>query len=135
MASPSQSRSTMSPTVTRVLSGALRRVLDVFAPDRVANSDPRVARLLHGAVAAPRTPEERFIVEALASTGRLSVNALVAAVADALYRDELAEGGNDADLSLLGSGVFMPDVLHALEAGDGRLWTLSVAARSSAALA
>jgi hypothetical protein len=120
----------MSPVVTRVLNGALRRVLDVFAPDSVANSDPRVARLLPGAVAAPETPEERLIMEALASAGRLSVDVLVATVADALYRDELAEGGNDADLSLLGSGVFMPDVLHALESGDGRLWTLSVAAHS-----
>src|SRR5688572_3368335 len=118
----------MSPTVERVLNGALRRVLDVFAPDSVAPSDPREARLLPGAGAAPATPEERLIVEALASAGPVPMDALVIAVSNALYRDELSEGGNDADLSLLGAGVFMPDVLRALEAGDGRLWTLSVAA-------
>ena len=118
----------MSPTVERVLNGALRRVLDVFAPDSVAHSDPREARLLPAAGAAPATPEEQLIVEALASAGPVPVDALVAAVSNALYRDELSEGGNDADLSLLGAGVFMPDVLRALEAGDGRLWTLSVVA-------
>jgi hypothetical protein len=118
----------MTPAVTRVLNGALRRVLDVFSPDSIADSDPRIARLLPAAVAAPETTEERLIVETLANTGRLAVDALVAAVADALYREELVEGGNDADLSLLGASVFIPDVLHALEAGDGRLWALSVAA-------
>jgi hypothetical protein len=119
----------MSPTMTRVLNGALQRVLDVFAPDTVANADPREARLRPGAIAAPKTTEERLIVEALAGAGRLTVDALVATVSDALYREELSEGGHDTDLSLLGAGVFVPDVLHALEAGDGRLWTLSVAAR------
>jgi hypothetical protein len=119
----------MSPVVTRVLNGALQRVLDVFAPDSVASADPREARLLPGAVAAPETDEERLIVEALGASGRLPVDALVATVADTLYREELSEGGQDADLSLLGASVFIPDVRHALEAGDGRLWTLAVAAR------
>ena len=85
--------------------------------------DAREARLLPGAT--PATPEERLIADTLAGAERIDVDAVVDAVSASLYRQELQDGGSAAELSLLGSRVFVPDVLRALEAGDGRLWILS----------
>lgn len=115
----------MSPTITRAINHAVRRALHVLRAADVGDSNPSEACLLTGGSAAPTTLEERLIVEALAGPGRLRVDALVPLVAAVLYREELRHGGSAADLGLFGARVFVPDVLRALEAGNGRLWTIS----------
>jgi len=86
-------------------------------------TDRRKARLLAGA--RPVTPEECLIVDVLATRGRLAVDALVSAVAAALYREELAEGAGAVDVGFLSAQAFVPDVKRTLEHGEGRLWTIS----------
>jgi hypothetical protein len=120
----------LSSTDTRVLNGTLRRVRDVFGAAEVAQHDPREVRLLPGALAAATTAEEALVLAILAPTGRLPVDALVGAAATAFYDEELRQGGSDAELSLLGSDVFVPEVVRTLQAGDDRLWTLLLPAEA-----
>jgi hypothetical protein len=120
MASASGRGYEVSAAVGRVLDGALGLVRNVLCAQAATQ---RQARLLPGAT--PDTPEERLIADKLAGAERVDVDAVVDAVSTALYRQELDEGGSAAELSLLGSRVFVPDVLRALEGGDGRLWALS----------
>jgi hypothetical protein len=88
---------------------------------------PRV-RLLAAPTRAPATPVEHVLVNALAAAGPLARRVLVSQAARTLYRDELAGGGWLADLGLLGERAFVPEVVHALEAGRGALWEVEAAA-------
>jgi hypothetical protein len=83
-------------------------------------------RLLPAPTRAPVTPVEHLLVDTLAA-GPLARRVLVSQAARALYREELAGGGWLADLGLLGERAFVPEVVHALEAGRGALWEVEAA--------
>jgi hypothetical protein len=121
----------MSIAITRVVGGAMRRALGARRQENDLPPDRREVSLLPGASAAPEALEHRLIVDTLGRHGQLRIGALVELVATAVYRDTLRGGGSVADLGVFGPRVFVPDVLNALEAGNGSLWTIS-AARTSA---
>jgi hypothetical protein len=85
-------------------------------------------RLLAAPARTPVTPVEHLLVDMLAAAGPLAPGVLVSRAARALYREELASGGWLADLGLLGERAFVPEVVHALDAGRGTLWEVEAAA-------
>ncbi len=113
-------------SLARAINGAVRGVLGRRGSAR--SDDPREVHLLARAAGAPMTLEERLIVEALAGAGSLRLAELVSRAAHALYREEQRLGAGAADIGIFGSRLFAPDVARALEAGNGRLWTITARA-------
>jgi sulfate/thiosulfate-binding protein len=89
-----------------------------------------VVHLLDPPARPARTPIERRLVSTLAARGPLSRPALVSAVAAALYPEELVESWL-TEVGFLGTGAFVGEVEHALDAGCGVLWVLEAAAGDS----
>jgi hypothetical protein len=110
--------------ITRVVT-SVRRGLDALRTGSRRDDDPREVRLLAGAATLPAALEYRLIVEALADREQLPIGALIDRVAVAVYRETLQEDGSAADLGVFGPRIFAPDIRHILEAGNGRLWTIS----------
>jgi hypothetical protein len=81
-------------------------------------------RLLTNASRAPSTAAERAVVELLGRTEETSLDALVAVVAEKLYRDEILAGAWMVDLGLFSCGWFAPEARRLLDAGDGVLWRI-----------
>jgi hypothetical protein len=82
-------------------------------------------RLLADAQRSPVRPEECLIAGALAGNEPRTVDELVAGISRLLYREEWRRGGWAVDLGIFGSDLFAADVTHALEAGNGHLWTIT----------
>jgi hypothetical protein len=72
----------------------------------------------------PQTRVEEIVVSMLSTKQQIPLSELAEQLAEALYRDELRNGGWVADLGLLGSGAFVADALHEINTGDGRLWNV-----------
>ena len=73
---------------------------------------------------SPATPVERATLRVLKETGETRLEPLVERVADELYREELRNGAWLVDLGLVGSRLFVPDVLRSLKAYNGSLWRI-----------
>ncbi len=74
--------------------------------------------------ARPTTRIERASLAVLSETGETSFDALVARVAAELYREEIRRGAWAVDLGLLGSRLFVTDVVRSLDRYNGLLWEL-----------
>ena len=74
---------------------------------------------------APEGTEERLILAELGRGGALGIDALVDRVARALYEGEQRRGAWAADIGVFGPTLFESEVRRALQAGDGRLWTIT----------
>jgi hypothetical protein len=114
-------------TTFMVLRTILRRVGRAFgkvgsAPD---TGDLRQVRPLTGARRSPLTPEECLIVRELGGAEPRAVDDLVAIVSRTLYREDWRRGGWIVDIGIFGPNLFAPDVVRALEAGNGQLWTIT----------
>ena len=80
---------------------------------------------LHEQPARPAiTRVERAALEILRETGEAPFDALVAHVAAELYREEIRHGAWAVDLGLLGSRLFVPDVVRSLDRYNGVLWEI-----------
>jgi len=67
---------------------------------------------------------EGVTLEVLKESGETRLDLLAERVASGLYREELRDGAWAVDLGLLGSGLFIPDVMRSLKAYDGILWQI-----------
>ena len=74
--------------------------------------------------ARPAMRIERASLAVLSESGEASFDALVARVADELYREEIRHGAWAVDLGLLGSKLFFPDVVRSLDRYNGVLWEI-----------
>jgi hypothetical protein len=88
-----------------------------------APSRPRV-RLLEPAVAASIGAVEQTTLGMLKEEGEAPLDALAERVASELYREELRQGGWVVDLGLVGSELFIPEIIRSLKARDGVLWRI-----------
>jgi hypothetical protein len=73
---------------------------------------------------SPRTQVERIAAAMLSHNQQIPLSELAEQLAESLYRDELRHGGWAVDVGLLGSSVFVADILQQLQAGDGDLWKI-----------
>lgn len=74
--------------------------------------------------ARPATRIERASLAVLSESSEASFEALVARVAAELYREEIRRGAWAVDLGLLGSRLFVPDVVRSLDRYNGVLWEI-----------
>lgn len=81
-------------------------------------------RLLEPLRRSPTSPVEQLAVNILRQEGSISFELLVEYVVSDLYREELDRGAWTLDIGLLGKGLFVPDVVRGLKAGDGILWQI-----------
>jgi hypothetical protein len=79
-------------------------------------------RLLAAPGRPPATPIERLLVDILAARGPLTHAALVSELAQARYRDELAQSGWLAALAFFNESVFVAEVTRVLEGTRDVLW-------------
>ena len=86
----------------------------------MTNRQVRLSRLNRSA----RTPLEGIAAAMLSRNQQIPLGELAEQLAESLYRDELRHGGWAVDVGLLGSSVFVADVLQQLQAGDGDLWKI-----------
>jgi hypothetical protein len=70
------------------------------------------------------SPIERAAIENLKQQSPLSLDQLVQRVAAQLYRDELRHGAAAVDIGLLGSEIFVPEVMGEIQARNGSLWRI-----------
>ena len=81
-------------------------------------------RLLQPGSRPPVTPIEQAMVSALKHEVEMDFGTLVERVASELYLKEIRSGAWMLDLGLFGSGLFIPDVVRELQAGNGTLWEI-----------
>ncbi|MBI4247552.1 MAG: hypothetical protein HY614_10250 [Candidatus Rokubacteria bacterium] len=81
-------------------------------------------RLVEPAGRLPTSEIERLAAGRLARDSSVAFDVLAAHVAAEIYRRALQRGGWVVDLGLVGSSVFVPDVVRELEAAAGVLWTI-----------
>lgn len=74
--------------------------------------------------ARPTTRIERASLAVLSETGEASFDTLVTRVTAELYREEIRRGAWAVDLGLLGSRLFVPDVVRSLDRYNGVLWEI-----------
>jgi hypothetical protein len=115
----------MSTSVMRVIGDVVRRAVGAHGSGRAHAPDPREVRLITSQGAETAALEDRLIVNALAGPGCLPIGTLIDQVAVAVYREMLREDGSVADVGLFGARIFVPDILWALEAGNGHRWAIS----------
>ena len=81
-------------------------------------------RLLDPPSRLPLTPIEKLTVITLEKQGPTPFPVLVKRVAHEIYSDEIRNGAWVMDIGLFGPGLFAPDVVGELEAGNGILWEI-----------
>ena len=74
--------------------------------------------------ARPTTRIERASLAVLSESGEAPFDTLVTRVAAELYREEIRRGAWAVDLGLLGSRLFIPDVVRSLDRHNGVLWEI-----------
>jgi hypothetical protein len=109
----------MAGLIKQILKGAL-----ATRPNSVSSVSAKPGVSLAPFHRPARTRVEQIAVAVLVREEEVPLSELAALLAEALYRDELRNGGWAADLGLLGSGVFLADALHEIKAGDGCLWNI-----------
>jgi hypothetical protein len=70
------------------------------------------------------SPIERAAIANLKQQSPLPLDLLVQRVAAQLYHDELRHGAAAVDIGLLGSEIFVPEVMGEIQARDGSLWRI-----------
>jgi len=100
----------------------LRRRLSTAAPTSKRAGSLRV-RLIENPD-RPTTRVERASLAVLSETGEAPFDTLVGRVAAELYREEIRGGAWAVDLGLLGSRLFIPDVVRSLDRHNGVLWEI-----------
>jgi len=100
----------------------LRRLLSTATRTNKRAGSLRVRLIANPA--RPATRIERASLAVLSESGETSFDALVARVADELYREEIRHGAGAVDLGLFGSRLFVPDVLRSLDRYNGVLWEI-----------
>lgn len=70
------------------------------------------------------TRVERATLEVLKEKGETRLDLLAERVASELYREELRNGAWAVDLGLIGSGLFIPDIVRSVMARNGILWQI-----------
>lgn len=103
---------------------AIHRALIGGSDHRNGNGRREVRLLASAPGPAAASPEERLIAATLESAGPLPSDELVSRVSSMLYREQRRQGVWADDLGVLGASLFAGDVEHALQAGNGRLWTI-----------
>ena|SRR5215831_12055931 len=116
-----------SATAADTRSRSWRELFARGRPNRPPHIDPaQIQRvtLLERPLREPVTSLERRVLQALSERGPLGIDALVAGIAGALYRDELRHGGWAAEIGFVGSAPFRADVRRAVEGATGILWAV-----------
>lgn len=109
----------MAGVIKQLLKGALST-----RPNSVSSVSPKPGVSLAPFHRPARTRAEQIAVTVLVREEQVPLTELATLLAEALYRDELRNGGWVADLGLLGSSAFVGDALHEIKAGDGCLWNI-----------
>ena len=81
-------------------------------------------RLVEHPARPPATAIERAILGVLSESGEAPSEILVTRVAAELYREEIRHGAWAVDLGLLGSRLFVPDVVRSLDRYNRVLWEI-----------
>ncbi|MBI2088992.1 MAG: hypothetical protein HYT78_09655 [Deltaproteobacteria bacterium] len=88
------------------------------------NANDLVVQLLASPSRQPESSVERLTIALLRQEGPTPFPALVERVAREVYLDEIRNGAWVTDIGLFGPGLFVPDVVRELEAGNGVLWEI-----------
>ena len=83
-----------------------------------------IVQLIEPVSSPVASPIERAAVANLKQQGALPLDLLVQRVAAQLYRDELRNGAAAVDIGLLGSDLFVPEVMGEIQARNGSLWRI-----------
>jgi hypothetical protein len=96
-------------------------------PDQISvNPNPSNfnVRLIERPPRPPATAVEQLALETLKHEGRTSFTKLVDHVTREVYLNEVRRGTWVLDIALFGLGLFAPDVVFELNAGDDILWDI-----------
>jgi hypothetical protein len=93
------------------------------APSNPSNRDVMV-QLIEPVSSPVASPIERAAIANLKQQSPLPLDLLVQRVAAQLYRDELRQGAAAVDIGLLGSEIFVPEVMGGIQARNGSLWRI-----------